>query len=59
MQEQVSYEDIEFKDYKKADRMLRSESARQRRRETKQVREMKVINEWAKSRRARKAAKKN
>jgi hypothetical protein len=58
MQEHVTYEDIEFKDYKKANRMLRSESARQRRKEVKSVRETKIMNEWARSRRARKADKK-
>lgn len=45
---------IEIKDMKKADRMLRSEAARHRRKELKMVREMKVVNEWAKARRARK-----
>lgn len=57
MQENVAYEDVEFKDYKKSDRMLRSEAARQRRKETKQIREQKVINEWAKARRERKNGK--
>jgi hypothetical protein len=57
MQENVAYEDVEFKDLKKADRMLRSESARQRRKEAKQIRETKVVNEWAKARRERKNAK--
>lgn len=58
MQENVSYEDVEFKNYKKSDRMLRSETARARRKETKQIREKLIINEWAKSRRERKNAKK-
>ena len=57
MQEQVAYEeeyDInELKDHKKADRMLRSEAARARRKETKHIREMKIVNEWAKNRRDR------
>lgn len=57
MQEQVTYEEVEFKDYKKSDRMLRSEAARQRRRETKHIREMRVVNEWAKARRERKNGK--
>lgn len=58
MQEHVSYEEVEFKDYKKSDRMLRSESARTRRKETKQIREARLLNEWAKARRERKNAKK-
>ena len=57
MQENVSYEDVEFKDYKKSDRMLRSEAARARRKETKQIREQRVVNEWAKARRERKNGK--
>ena len=59
MQEQVTDEDaaIVNKDLKKADRMLRNESARARRKELKQVREIKLMNEWAKSRRARKSEK--
>lgn len=62
MQEQPTNEDIEDiavvnKDLKKADRMLRNESARARRKELKQVREIKLMNEWAKSRRARKSEK--
>ena len=57
MEDIVTYEDIEFKDLKKADRMLRSESARQRRRESKQIREVKTVNEWAKARRDRKNSK--
>ena len=62
MQEQPTNEDIEdivvvSKDLKKADRMLRNESARARRKELKQVREIKLMNEWAKSRRSRKSEK--
>ena len=59
MQEQVAYEEetMVAKDFKKADRMLRSEAARARRKETKQVREMKLLNEWARARRERKAKK--
>ena len=58
MQENTAYEEIEFKDYKKADRMLRSESARSRRREVKSVIEMKMENEWGKARRQRQHLKK-
>lgn len=54
MEDNVAYEDVEFKDLKKADRMLRSEAARQRRKELKQVRETRTLNEWAKARRERK-----
>lgn len=54
MQNLIAYDEIEFKDRKKADRMLRSESARRRRRVTKNVRETRIINQWAKARRARK-----
>lgn len=57
MQENVSYEDVEFKDYKKSDRMLRSEAARARRKETKQIREQRTLAQWAKSRRERKNGK--
>jgi hypothetical protein len=53
----TAYEEIETKDYAKAMRMARSQSARQRRKETKQIRETKVVNEWAKARRERKNAK--
>ena len=57
MKENVTYEDVEFKDVKKADRMLRSAAARARRKVTKQIREMKLFNEWARARRERKNAK--
>lgn len=57
-QEQVTHEDINInfnKGVTKADRMLRSDAARARRKELKQIREMKIVNEWAKARRERKA----
>jgi len=56
IEEEVTYEDdsIELKDMSKAERMLRSEAARQRRKEIKLVREMKVTNEWARIHRAKK-----
>jgi hypothetical protein len=59
MQEQIASDEIETKSFKKAERMLRSDSARQRRKQLKEVRETKLLNEWAKQRRARKAAKKH
>lgn len=59
MQEQTAFEEIETKSYKKAERMLRSDSARQRRKMLKEVRETRTLNEWAKQRRARRAAKSN
>lgn len=59
MQNEDAFEEIETKSYKKAERMLRSEAARQRRKELKEVKETKLLNEWAKQRRARKAAKKD
>lgn len=55
MQEQPAFEEIETKSYKRAERMLRSEAARQRRKELKEVRETRILNEWAKQRRARKS----
>jgi hypothetical protein len=58
MQEPTALEEIETKSFKKAERMLKSDSARQRRKQLKEVRETKILNEWAKQRRARKAAKK-
>lgn len=58
MQEQTAFEEIETKSFKKAERMLRSEAARQRRKELKEVREARLLNEWAKARRQRKANKK-
>jgi hypothetical protein len=53
MQETV-FEEIVVKDLARADRMLRSESARRRRKTGKQIRETKIVNQWAKSRRQRK-----
>lgn len=50
----TAYEEIETKDYAKALRMARSESARARRKTTKQVREAKIMSDWARKRRARK-----
>jgi len=53
-QEIPVYENVEFKPASRGHRMLRSEAARMRRRELKRVRENRVLNEWAKARRARK-----
>jgi len=53
-QEIPVYEDVEFKPASRGDRMLRSEAARERRRGLKRVRENRVLNEWARARRARK-----
>ena len=53
-QEIPVYEDVEFKPAVRGDRMLRSEAARSRRREKKLVRETRVLNEWARTRRAKK-----
>jgi hypothetical protein len=50
----VTPEDIENKDMSKANRMERSETARQRRKETKQMRETRLMNEYAKKRREKK-----
>jgi len=50
----TAYEEIETKDYAKAMRMARSESARARRKYTKLVREAKIMSEWSRKRRARK-----
>ncbi len=52
--QEITFEDIEFKNMNKAKRMLRSETARSRRRETKQVRETRLLNAWAKARRKKK-----
>lgn len=54
MQNLTAYDEIEFKDRKRADRMLRSEAARRRRKSLKNVREVRVSNEWARNRRLRK-----
>lgn len=58
MQETVAHEEIKPKDFKKADRILRSESARARRREVKLVKEIREENEWAKRRRQKQQLKK-
>lgn len=50
-------ESILQKDMRKANRMSRSEAARNRRRELRQVRETKILNEWARLHRAKKAKK--
>ena len=50
----VTAEDIEQKDMTKADRMERSDAARQRRKETKAMREARLLNEYAKARREKK-----
>lgn len=42
------------KDMKAADRLMRSETARNKRRSVKSVIETKIMNAWAKSRRVRK-----
>jgi len=54
MQDTTAYEEIENKDRAKAERMLRSESARRRRKALKNVRETRTLNEWARQRRIRK-----
>ena len=51
----TAYEEIEEKNRQRADRMLRSDSARRRRKETKNVRETRTLNLFAKARRMRKA----
>ena len=58
MQEETVHEEIPVKDYKKADRMLKSEAARARRKSIKETIETKILHEWAKARREKKAAKK-
>lgn len=50
-------EEIETKDYAKAVRMARSETARARRKETKKIRETRTLLQWAKARRQRKNGK--
>lgn len=55
MQENNALEEVSEVEFsKKLMRMGRSESARQRRRYLKQIREMRLLNEWAKARRERK-----
>ena len=58
MQEETVQVEILAKDLKKSDRMLKSEAARTRRKLIKETLETKILNEWAKSRRERKATKK-
>jgi hypothetical protein len=55
VEEQTTLEELELlKNTAKANRLLRSESARAKRKELKQIRETKILNEWAKQRRERK-----
>jgi hypothetical protein len=58
MQEETVVEEIVVKDTKKADRIMRSEAARARRKALKETLETKILHEWAKARRDKKAAKK-
>jgi len=58
MQEETVKDEIVVKDYKKADRMMRSEAARAKRKSLKETLEKKILHEWAKARRDKKAAKK-
>jgi hypothetical protein len=58
MQEETVVEEIVVKDTKKADRIMRSEAARARRKALKETIETKILHEWAKARRDKKAAKK-
>lgn len=58
MQEETIVEEIVVKDAKKADRIMRSEAARARRKALKETIETKILHEWAKARRDKKAAKK-
>ena len=56
--EDIENDDIEInKDTTKSERMSRSEAARAKRSQIKQVIETKVIHAWAKARKARKAKK--
>jgi len=48
------FDDIETKPIKRGERLLRSESARHRRRKTKQVIETRTLNEWAQLHRKKK-----
>ena len=48
------YDDVDLKPTVRGERMLRSEAARGRRRSLKRVRENRVLNEWARARRAKK-----
>ena len=56
--EEIVHEEIVVKDYKKADRLMKSEAARARRKSIKETLETKILHEWAKARRDKKAAKK-
>lgn len=51
------YEDVETKPVLRGNRMLRSESARMRRRKNKRVIETRIMNEWAKTHRAKRKKK--
>ena len=53
-QELPVYDDVDFKPVVRGERMLRSEAARTRRKALKAVRESRVLNQWAKARRAKK-----
>lgn len=57
MQEETQAE-IVVKNTKKADRIMRSEAARSRRKSLKETIETKILHEWARARRDKKAAKK-
>ena len=54
MQQQTTFEDVTVKDMTRANRMLRSRGARTRRKNLKEVRETRMINQFAKQRRLRK-----
>ena len=58
MKATVTSDEIETKDFTRANRMEKSQAARARRKETKIIREIRRLNEWAKSRRERKNATK-
>jgi hypothetical protein len=53
-QELPVYEEVELKPLDRGERIMRSEKARARRKGLKTVREQKVLNEWARARRAKK-----
>lgn len=54
IEEHIADDKIEFKPSQRSLRIGKSEAARQRRRNLKQVRETRTLNEWAKARRERK-----
>lgn len=58
MQEETVEAEILVKDNTKANRLMKSEAARARRKMIKETLETKILNEWAKSRRERKSSKK-